>query len=178
MAGRTANISSIDAVRAFHAALVQFEADVQDALVLLELESRRPQEWIEHDRSRYWPREMHKASDAVNEARLTVERCELAVNPADRQASYEARKALEKAKRRLRLTETKIEAVRRWRLEIKREVEEFKVQTARMRNFLESDLPRSRSALERISEALRGYVQNLGPGPAPPDAGPTKESAP
>src|SRR5262245_3328400 len=111
MAGQTANISSIDAVRGFHEALVQFEADVQDALGLLELESRRPLEWIEHDRSRYWPREMHKASDAVNEARLAVERCELAVNPADRQISYEARKALEKAKRRLRLTEAKIETV-------------------------------------------------------------------
>lgn len=168
MAGRTANISSIDAVRSFHEALVQLEADVQDALVLLELESRRPQEWIEHDRSRYWPREMHKASDAVNEARLAVERCELAVNPADRQASYEARKALEKAKRRLRETEMKIEAVRRWRIQIKKEVEEFKVQAAHLRNFLESDLPRSRAVLVKVSDALGGYVQSLGNTPREP----------
>lgn len=164
MAGRTANISSIDAVRAFQPALMQFEADVQDALMLLDLESRRPLDWIEHDRTRYWPREMHKASDAVNEARLAVERCELAVNPADRQSSYEARKMLENAKRRLRETEAKIEAVRKWRIQIKKEVEEFKVQSARMKHFVEADLQRSIAALERIGDALAGYVQSLGAG--------------
>ena len=168
MAGRTANISSIDAVQGLKLALQQFEADVQDALILLELESRRPVDWIENDRTRYWPREMQKASDAVSEARLAVEQREAAIRPGEGRSSYDARKQLEKAKRRLRLTETKIEAVRKWKLVIRKEVEEFKVQAERLKHFLESDMQRSIATLDRMAESLAAYVAGIGGGGSVP----------
>jgi hypothetical protein len=99
MAASPANITSIEALRLLKAAVVQFDAEVQAALVALEMEARRPVEWVEHDRKQYWPRQVQKASDAVNEARLSLQRCELTISGEDNRSCYDERKALQKAKK-------------------------------------------------------------------------------
>ncbi len=171
MARQSANVTSLDALRDFKVALRQFEEDVQDAIVTLELEGRRPVDWIEHDRSQYWPREVRKASDATSEARIVLERCELTISQEDRRSCYDERKALEKAKRRLRTAEEKVVAVRRWRMQIRKEVEEFEVQLAKLKQYLETDLVRGIAVLERMSAALSQYAQQGGPPTAATSSG-------
>ena len=173
MAARAANISSIDAIRAFAAAMAAFEDGAEDAAVQLELEARRPVAWID-ERGMYWPKEVRKASDALSEARISLEKCELTISGEDRKSCYDERKALEKAKRRLRTAEDKVQAVKRWKVKIRKEVEEFQVQIAKLRQFLESDLVRSMASLKRMSEALDKYVQQTGAGSGATDAGPPK----
>lgn len=168
MPRNTANLSSIDALRTLKAALARFQTDVEAALVALELESRRPLEWIEHDRSRYWPAQMRQASDDVNSARINLERCEIAIRPDDRRSCYDEKKAFAKAKERLRLTEHKVQVVRHWRMKIRKEVEEFLVQVSKLRWYMESDFLRATAQLERMAEALDRYVQTT---PAPPAGG-------
>lgn len=158
MAPRAANITSIDAIRSFAAALMQFEEAGEDALVQLELESRRPVAWIDA-LGVYWPREVRKASDALSEARIALEKCELTISGDERRSCYDERKALEKARRRLHTAEAKVQAVRRWKVQIRKEVEEFEVQIARLRQYFESDLSRGIAALKRMSAALDQYVQ-------------------
>ena len=158
MAARAANITSIEAIRLFATAMMAFEDGAEDATVQLELEARRPVAWID-ELSAYWPKEVRKASDSLSEARISLEKCELTINAEDRRSCIDERKALEKAKRRLRLAEEKVQAVRRWKVQIRKEVEEFQVQIAKLRQFLESDLVRSITSLKRMSEALEQYVQ-------------------
>lgn len=158
MAARAANITSIEAIRAFATAMRAFEDGAEDAAVQLELEARRPVAWID-ELSMYWPKEVRKASDAQSEARINLEQCELTISGEDRRSCYDERKALEKAKRRLRTAEEKVQAVRRWKVQIRKEVEEFQVQIAKLRQFLESDLVHSVTSLQRMSEALEQYVQ-------------------
>jgi len=162
MAGPTANITSLDALRSVRAALLKFAEQVESALVTLELEGRRPVDWVE-DRSRYWPQQARLASDAVAEARQSLDRCQVRVASEDVKYCYDERKALEKAKRRLQLCEDKIQAARRWRPQMQKESEEFKVQIAKMKRFLESDFTRAIAALDRMSEALDRYVEQGGP---------------
>jgi len=162
MAGPTANITSLDALRSFRIALLKFAEQVESALVTLELEGRRPVDWVE-DRSWYWPQQARLASDAVAEARQSLDRCQVRVASEDVKYCYDERKALEKAKRRLQLCEDKIQAARRWRPQMQKESEEFKVQIAKMKRFLESDFTRAIAALDRMSEALDRYVEQGGP---------------
>ena len=163
----SANITSLAALASLKAALVQFEEDVRNALVSLELESRRPIEWIEHDRTRYWPAEVRKASDALSEARLALARCETSTSSDARRDCYEERKALEKAKHRLHVAEEKVQAVRRWRHAMKKEVEAFSVEVARLRGYLDADFLRAVAGVERMLESLDRYVVQ---GAAPPAA--------
>lgn len=164
----SANITSLDSLSSLKAALVEFDAAVRHALVALELESRRPLEWIEHDRTRYWPAQVRKASDAVSEARLALARCETSSTDERPRDCYDERKALERAKRRLHLAEAKVEAVRRWRHQLKKHAEEFLVETARLRAYLDSDFSRAIGSLEKMLAALDQYVAPAGqPATAP-----------
>jgi hypothetical protein len=176
MAGHAASLHSIEALRTFKLALQTFESSVQDALVALELETRRPVEWVENDRSRYWPREERKASDAVIEARQALERCELTTSADSPRYCYDERKALEKAKRRWRLTEEKVQAVKRWRQQIRKEAQEFQVQISKVKRFMESDFLGAIAALERMSAALEQYVQRPAAGPTASSPSPNAES--
>jgi hypothetical protein len=154
----TANVTSIDALRSFKAALIRFASEVEAALVTLELEARRAADWVEDDRSRYWPQQVRKASDLVSEARLALERCEVRISGEDERYCYDERKALERAKRRLRLAEEKTQSVRRWRAQMHKESEEFQVQIARLKQFLETDIVRAIAALDRMIASLDRYV--------------------
>jgi hypothetical protein len=163
----SANLTAIDALAALRAALVQFSAAAGDAVVQLTLEARRPVTWIEHDRGQYWPRQVQRASDAVSEARLALQQCELTIDGDSGRSCYDERKALDKAKRRLHEAEGKVVAVRRWKVEIRKEIEAFEVQAAKFQQYLESDFVRSLAALDRMSEALAQYVQQAGPAGVP-----------
>jgi len=157
-----ANLTSTEALAGLAAALVQFQSHVQDGIVQLRLAARRAMDWIEHDRSQYWPREVRKAADAVSEARLALAQAQSTIDPNDQRYCYDERKRLEKAKRRLELAEAKVQAVRRWKVELRKEVEEFEVQAAKLEHFLEMDLPQALAALARMSEALARYTQVAG----------------
>jgi hypothetical protein len=159
MTASGANITSIEALRLLKAALVTFEEEVQAAVVALEMEARRPVEWVEHDRRQYWPREVRKATDVLSEARLSLQRCELSISGDDSRSCYDERKALQKAKKRLEKCEDKVRAVRRWGPQIRKEVEEFEVQTAKLKQFLDSEFSKAPAALERMAAALDRYVQ-------------------
>ncbi len=165
----SANVTSIDAPRQFRAALVRFIAEVEAALVTLELEAARPLEWIEADRPRYWRQEARKASEAVAEARVALERCQVRIGGEDARYCYDERKALEKAKRRLLLSEEKVQSLRRWRNELQKAVEELQVQFARAKHYLETDLAKAIATLDRVAAALDRYAQQSAPsggGPA------------
>jgi hypothetical protein len=162
---QSANVTSLAAIESLKAALIEFEEDARNALVTLELESRRPLDWIEHDRTRYWPAEVRKASDTLSEARLALARCESSGSEDLRRDCYAERKALEKAKRRLHLAEEKIQAVRRWRHTLKKEVEAFSVELARLRGYLDSDWLAAIAGVGRMLESLDRYIVSTS-GPA------------
>ena len=155
----SANITSIEALRRFRAALVEFASDVQDAITMLELESWRSQEWIENDRAFYWRKQVQKATEMLSEAKLALERCELTINAEDRRSCYDERKMVQKAKWRLELSETKVKAVGRWKIRLRKEVHDFKVQLAKIKQYLDSDFVKGLVALENMAQALDRYVE-------------------
>jgi len=106
---------------------------------------------------------MQRASDAVIEARNNLERAELALRPEDKRSCYELKIALDKAKRRLRLTEDKVRAVRRWRIAVHREADDFHGHLSKFANCLDMDLPRALAALERMAVALDRYTERSVP---------------
>ena len=167
-----ANLTDVDAVRMLREALAAFRHAVGDALVALELEGRRPIEWIDSDRPRYWPAQVQKASNDLAEARLALQQCELTIDGEETRYCYDERTAFEKAKRRMELCEEKVRAVKRWRVRVHKEVEEFQVQLAKMQSYLDHDLENALSALVRMAAALEKYVHTTAPAAPQPPEGP------
>lgn len=155
----SARVKSVDEIQVFRVALLEFGHDAGDALGILLWEVRKVIEWIEHDRSQYWPAQVRKASDELVQARTDLERCELAIRPDDRSPCTEQKKALERAKSRLRYCEQKVETVRHWKRTLHHEINEFQGRLRKLANFLEADIPRAVAALDRILKALDHYTQ-------------------
>lgn len=154
-----AKITSTDAVRLFKAGLQEYEAQVRDTVTQLELDLRRAMDWIEHDRLRYWTQECRAASDALAEARRALERAELAIRAEDKRSAYEKKLAYDQAKQRLRNAEQKVRAVRKWRLTMHQESDQFLGNVGRMNNYLDTELPRAVATLERLAQALDKYTE-------------------
>lgn len=168
---RTAHITATEAVRAFAADLREFDWQARDAVAQVQLVARRLGDWIEDERLRYWEHEARRASDAVTEARINLQRCEISSRADDRRPCTEEKKALEKARRRQRLTEEKVQVTRAWTVKLRHEVEEFVAHVAQLTRALESESPRALASLERMAQSLDKYAALAGPtSPAPSPA--------
>ena len=166
---QSANVTSIDAVRAFRAALVKFEENARDAVTCLQLEIRRAVTWIEVDRRRYWPEQVKQASEELAEARNALERCQLKYGSEAAPSCYEQKKDYERAKRRLRYCEDQVRKVKQWTQIIRQELTQFNGQMAQMTTCIDTDLPRAIAAIGNMLNALERYAQatgNAAPRPA------------
>jgi hypothetical protein len=169
---RSAHVTSIEAIRDFRAALLQFGGEAEDAVIMLTLEARKAIQWLQQDRSRYWPEQTRRAQEWVVQARNDLDRCQLHYGSEDAPSCFDQKKRLERAKRRLRLCEEKVKAVKRWINTVRQELDDFDSELAKMNNWLETDLPRAAASLERMLRALDKYAgdyQSLGD-PAKPSA--------
>ena len=158
MGKSSAHVNSIDAIRRFRVALLEYDHNVRDALSILLLESRRVLDWVENDRSSYWPRAVREANNRLAEAKNQLEQCQLAARAEDRRSCIEEKKNVQKAKRRMEYCENKAQAVKRWRTMIRQEAEEFQGGLARLNSHLEIDIPRAVALLERFCIALDKYA--------------------
>ena len=168
----SARVTSIDALRYLKVAMEGFENDSRNAVAAMTLEVRRVLEWIEHDRTQYWPRELRKAYDRVAEARNDLERCMMRAGDENTRACYEEKKALEKAKRRVRTCEEKIQLVKFWRRQLRHDAEEFSGTLAKLESRLDTDWARSLAALQRMVDALEKYAESRQPDSSPHIASP------
>lgn len=168
----SARIQSIDAVAMLGAALRRFAEESSAALIDLDMEVNRALEWVRVDRRDYWANEVRRAWEKIDEARKELDRC-LMMSVADqRPTCYEERKALDRAKRRLRVAEEKAEIVRRWIHTTERESLQFRVASGQLSGWLQTELPQALAGLGRMTNALESYVAGGGPAAAsPPEAG-------
>lgn len=156
---RSAKLISIDAVEKMAAAVALFGEEVAAALDQLDIEAKRALEWIGHDRKGYWATQVRRNRDGVSESRAELERALTYRGVADqRPACREERATLEKAKRRLQVSEEKTEAVRHWTHVIDHEVLELLGSMGQLAQWLQADLPRAQAVLKRLTTTLEAYV--------------------
>jgi uncharacterized protein YdaT len=159
MMSPSAKLTSIDTVEQMSAALAAFGEEVAVAIDQLDIETKRAMEWIKHDRKEYWTSQTRRNRDGISESRSELERAMTYRGVADQRPSCrEERAELEKSKRRLRVSEEKIEAVRHWTHVIDHEILELVGGMSQLAQWLQADLPRAQGVLKRLAAALEGYV--------------------
>lgn len=153
-----AQVRSIDALHRFRMALVEYEGHVLESITLLELELRKALDWIDLDRSTYWPEQVRRSSDNIVQYRNDLERCEMAIRAEDRKSCMVERKALERAKQRLRLCEQKVAVVKKWRVELHGQSSQMRGRLARIRDVIERELPNAIATMMRLITSLEQYA--------------------
>jgi len=156
--GRSAYVTSIDALRELAAALRSFSEEGTSALWDLDVEVNRAVQWVQQDQKEYWRDRARRGWDEVAEARNDLERCLIIHAGEERPACHEERVALERAKRRLQVAQEKVEAVRHWSRVLDHELNELRGGIAPLSEWLEIDAARALALLDRMAGALELYV--------------------
>lgn len=167
-----AQVRSTDAIEALRIALAKFQQRVLHAVDSLDGELHRSADWIEHDRPSYWKDQVHKAEEAVTQAKVELERCLMFTLAGERPQCREQKAELQAAKARLAYCREKGERVRQWQRNFRHESFEYDGRIGQLRRALEQDLPRAHAALMKILRKLEEYQVEQ-----PPDAGPAAPPA-
>jgi hypothetical protein len=141
------------------AALQKFRGEGLSALDDLETELRRLLEWIHHERKDYWTQELHRAQEALTQARLQLQQATTMRRVAGHEpACVDERRALDRAKRRVETAMRKLEAVRHWTIALDRAADDFRRSRSQFATWLDTDLSRAVAVLNLMSEALVTYI--------------------
>lgn len=153
----SAHVHSVEAIERFRAALAQFEKLAQGALDTLSAELQRTSTWLEQDCPHYWKEQEKLAGDAVQQAKLDVERCLIFAVTDERPACREERAALAVAKDRLTYCHDKQGQIKHWQGVMHHEMFEYSGRVGELRRILETELPAARAKLQLIVRRIVGY---------------------
>jgi hypothetical protein len=152
-----AKVHSSEAIEAVRMALMSFSAQVGDALTELSAEMRRMQEWLEHDRPRYWKAQIRRAVDMAHEAQQALHRCLMFPIANERPSCTEERTALKQARARLAYCQEKEDRVRRWQQTMRHEMFEYEGRISQLVRLVEVEVPQAIGVLNKILRNLEEY---------------------
>jgi hypothetical protein len=154
-----ARLTSIDVIPLLATALQKFRCEAAGAVDDIVNEVRRALEWIHHDRKDYWSHEARRAQDALNQARIALQQAMTMRKVGDRPPScIDEKRAVEKAKRRVDLTQQKMQAVRHWESTLDRASDDLRRARTQFDTFLDSDVSRAIAVLNDMAESLVAYI--------------------
>ena len=122
---RTANITSIPAIREFKVALLKFQDEGRSSMEVLQIEIQRVLQWIEQDRPAYWATQTRRAFDLVAQTRAALKTCQMRTVAGHRPSCIEEKQAHAAAKRRLQHCQEQIRRVKQWGVKLHQERDEF-----------------------------------------------------
>jgi hypothetical protein len=168
-----ANITSVEALDAFRAALVLYMNKARPTLDEINSEVVRLRVWLESDRRVYWEKQVRRCALKLEEAKQAVFSAEMS---SLRETTSAERMAVTKAQRDFADAETKLTNVKRWIGEFESRVAPLSKQLERLQSFLSSGLPQAHAHLAQSIKSLEAYA-NIAP-PGSPSVVPNDSPAP
>ena len=151
----TANITSVDALAAFRAALIVFLSKVRPLLEETSGEIVRTRQWVEEDQRRYWDNQFKFRWRKLEEARAELFNATLSKL---QEASSLHTMAVQRADRAVRECEAKRAALRKWSRDLGDKTDPFIKQIGQFETWLTTEMPRAIAHLDRVIEAIEAYA--------------------
>lgn len=155
----SAKVSSIEAVREFRAALVQFAEEATSALDAMSAQIHRALEWIEHEQPPYWQQQIKLAFDEVSETRTRLEACLLRTVAGNRPSCIEEKQDHRRARARLEYCQQMVPKVKQWSVKFRHEADEYRGRMGTLVQAVDIELPRMIALIERTATALEKYAE-------------------
>jgi hypothetical protein len=153
-----ANVSSIDALEAFRADLIQFIEKARVALEDAEGAVRRTRSWLDDDRSGYWSRQWKQRSKQLEQAEAELYSVNL-TSPGESHAFQKM--AVLKARRQLEEAEEKLRVLKQWRQTFDNRTTPLLRQLDPAFFLVGTQLPKGVHSLAEAIKALQAYAGNL-----------------
>ena len=154
-----ARVNSINALRDFRAALINFADEARAALDAAQSELNRSASRLSHELPGHWTKEQRRWEE--ERARIALEH---ALSQAEMgKSSIDERKSLAHAKERVGESRTKLAATKKWAREIEREQSLYRGQTEPLSRVIEALVPKALVRLERMADDLQQYTRIASP---------------
>ena len=163
---QSANVRSIDAVRSFHAAVLEFQEEARLCVSALEMQLLRMMGWLERDRPGFWKREIESCYREMGEARVRLHQCRMRKMGDFKPTCFEEKKALEKAKKDLEFAQKQVPVVKYWNVAAQHEANEYHGRASQLTQVIERDIPALLALLHHAVDRLEAYRNIQAPGAA------------
>lgn len=158
-----ANVSSIDALEAFRADLIQYVEKARVALEDAEGEVRRTRSWLDVDRTGHWGRQLKQSAKQLEQAEAELYNVTL-TSPQESHAFQKM--AVLKARRKVEEAEEKLRVLKKWRQTFDNRVTPLLRQLDPMFFQIGRNLPKGIHTLNESIKALQAYAERM-PSPKP-----------
>ena len=160
---RSANVQSIQTLKDFKVAMINFGEEARNALSGVEMDLRRMRDWLERDQLGYWQMQVKRRNEEVMQARSDLHRRKITQQGSDAVSDSEQKEALREAQRRLRVAEEKVALIKRLIPVLERAVAEYHSHSQPLGDHLAGGFERSLGTLERMITALDAYLATAVP---------------
>lgn len=164
----TAHIQSPGILKKFREQFVKFASESQQALASVNGDVSRVSDWLRREQGAYWKAELRRREDLVQQARLEYLRAIQGDKVHAKVSGVDERKLLERAQRRKREAEEKIELVKRWSWTIDQKAGKLLQPCSSFATLLDQMTPQALGSLDRMLDHLDEYLR---PSDAPPPSG-------
>lgn len=166
-------VSSIDALEAFRAELIQYITKARAALEDVSGDVRRTRDWLDRDRSIHWSTEIRKRTKLLRQAEQELYSANL-TRPLESNAMQKM--AVHRAKRFLDEAEEKMRILSKWRHRFDRMANPHVRELDPLFSILSQNLPKAVASLGESIKALQSYAEKSpstpNPTPPPPEISP------
>ena len=165
MAHGNADIENLQILKDFRVAIIKFESLCRNALVGVDAEIKRTQDWIGSQIPNL-ERQSRKDEEAVNRAVSELKEAQWRATYAGKASYIDERKAVDRAKRRKEETEAKLAAAKRWRITLDQSIGKMSAPCNILAIMLDHLTPKALSRLDQMLDSLEAYFRT--PTPEPP----------
>jgi hypothetical protein len=175
---KSANVLSIQTLKDFKVAMINFSEDARNSLSGCDMELRRMRDWLERDQLGYWQAQIKKREEQLMQARADLHKRKISQQGSDAVSDAEQKENLREATRRLRVAEEKYAAIKKLIPYLHHEIDEYHSHSQPLGDHLAGGFEKSLFILEKMTKSLEAYLALQAPtAPSMPSAAETGASA-
>ena len=160
-----AQITSIEALEAFRAQLIQFLSEIGPVVDEAGGEVVRMRFWLQNEQRDFWQGQLRRRQRKLEEAQAELFNARLSVF---QDSTILPHMVVQKAQRAVQEAEQKLAAIKKWERELDNLAEPQLKQLDQLRGFLATDMNKAVAFLDQVMRALEAYTSV--PAPAAPVA--------
>jgi len=159
-----AQITSVEAIELFRAALILFTSRARAALEEVSSEVLRTKQWLENDQRRFLENELRVRAKKLEQAQQELFSARLS---SFQETTMLQQMAVNRAQRTVRETEEKLARLKKWNREIQNRSDPLVKQVEQLHNFLTAEMPKAVASLAQTVRTLDAYAGVALPGARP-----------
>jgi hypothetical protein len=150
-----AQITSVEAIELFRAALITFMSQARPALEEISSEVMRSRAWIQHDQRRFWENELRQRNKKLEQAKQELMTARLSTF---NESTSLHQMAVRRAQHAVLLAEEKLKSLKHWDRELENRSAPLLKEVEHLHGYLVGELPRAIAQLSQIVRTLDAYT--------------------